>query len=182
MAKTHVSTSINGEPVEFLADPGSSLLDALRNTLGLTGTKEGCGTGDCGACTVDIDGQAVMSCQVTLGACEGAGVTTIEGLSPDRSHPVQLAWIAEQVTQCGFCDPGFIMAIAALLRRNPDPSDAEIAALPNLCRCGTYPRARLAIARARRIMSGEERAPATAAPGTRLEEAMRAVPALRPGR
>ena len=173
--------TLNGRAVDIRLDPATPLVFAIREAANLTGTKYACGTGDCGACTVDIDGQAVMSCQVTLGACEGAGVTTIEGLSPDRSHPVQLAWGAEQVTQCGFCDPGFIMAIAALLRRNPDPSEAEIAALPNLCRCGTYPRVRLAIARARAIMAGERVTPSAAAPGTRPDDAARSVPALQSG-
>jgi len=140
--------TVNGEPIEYRLDPATPLLWALRDASNLTGTKYGCDSRDCGACTVIIDGQAVTSCSVNLGQLEGATVTTIEGLSADRSHPVQQAWIAEQVTMCGYCEPGFIMAIAALLMVSPNPSDEQVAALPNICRCGAYPRIKKAIQRA----------------------------------
>src|SRR4051812_47659581 len=140
--------TINGEPIHYRLDPATPLLWALRDASNLTGTKYGCDSRDCGACTVIVDGRAVTSCSVTIGALEGARITTIEGLSADGSHPVQQAWLAEQVTQCGYCEPGFIMAIAALLEANPSPSKEAIAALPNLCRCGAYVRIRKAIARA----------------------------------
>ncbi|HEX6218662.1 MAG TPA: (2Fe-2S)-binding protein, partial [Sphingomicrobium sp.] len=129
-------------------DPETPLLWALREASNLTGTKYGCDEGTCGACTVIIDGRAVASCTVSIASLEGADITTIEGLSADRAHPIQQAWAAEQVSQCGYCEPGFIMAIAALLRASPSPSAAEIDALPNLCRCGAYVRIRRAIARA----------------------------------
>ena len=173
--------SVNDRPVEYRMEPDTPLLWALRDASNLTGTKYGCGTGDCGACTVDIDGEAIRSCLVTIAECEGRFVTTIEGLSRDRSHPVQQAWVAEQVPQCGFCQSGMIMAAAALLRRNNDPSDAEVdAAMTNICRCGTYPRIRSAIRLAARVMRGEERIAAAPPPGIRPEDAARAVPALRP--
>ena len=139
---------VNGEAVQYRLDPSTPLLFALRDASNLTGTKYGCDSRDCGACTVIIDGRAVRSCSVAVGELDGAEVTTIEGLSNDRSHPVQQAWLAEQVTMCGYCEPGFIMAIAALLQANPAPSDDEIAALPNICRCGSYLRIKKAIARA----------------------------------
>lgn len=162
-------------------DPETPLLWALRDASNLTGTKYGCGTGECGACTVDIDGQAIRSCLVTLAECEGRFVTTIEGLSRDRSHPVQQAWVAEQVPQCGFCQSGMIMAAVTLLRRNADPSDAEIdAAMTNICRCGSYPRIRTAIKRAGKVLRGEERIAAAPPPGIRPEDAAAAVPALLP--
>jgi isoquinoline 1-oxidoreductase alpha subunit len=140
--------TVNGEGVEYRLDPDTPLLWALRDASNLTGTKYGCDSRDCGACTVIIDGRAVTSCSVALRELEGATIITIEGLSSDGSHPVQQAWIAEQVTMCGYCEPGFIMAIAALLHSTPSPSEDAIAALPNLCRCGAYPRIRKAIARA----------------------------------
>ena len=140
--------TVNGEAVEYRLDPETPLLWALRDASNLTGTKYGCDSRDCGACTVIIDGHAVVSCSVALRELDGAQVTTIEGLSPDRSHPVQQAWLAEQATMCGYCEPGFIMAIAALLQASPSPSDEQIAALPNICRCGAYARIRKAIARA----------------------------------
>jgi len=130
--------TVNGEGVNYKLDPDTPLLWALRDASNLTGTKYGCDSQDCGACTVIVDGRAVLSCSVAVGSLEGAQVTTIEGLSPDRSHPVQQAWLAEQVTMCGYCEPGFIMAIAALLQASPAPSDEQIAALPNICRCGGY--------------------------------------------
>jgi isoquinoline 1-oxidoreductase alpha subunit len=147
--------TVNGEPIEYRLDPQTPLLWALRDASNLTGTKYGCDSRDCGACTVIVDGRAVTSCSVAIATLEGAQVTTIEGLG--GSHAVQQAWIAEQVTMCGFCEPGFIMAIAALLQSSPNPSAEQIAALPNICRCGAYPRIRQAIARA----SGAAAPPAT---------------------
>ena len=173
--------SVNDRPVEYCMEPETPLLWALRDASNLTGTKYGCGTGDCGACTVDIDGEAIRSCLVTIAECEGRFVTTIEGLTRDRSHPVQQAWVAEQVPQCGFCQSGMIMAAAVLLRKNSNPSDAEVdAAMTNICRCGTYPRIRSAIRLAARVMRGEERIAAAPPPGIRPDDAARAVPALRP--
>jgi isoquinoline 1-oxidoreductase subunit alpha len=151
---------VNGEPLEYKLDPETPLLWALRDASNLTGTKYGCDSRDCGACTVLIDGRAALSCGVPIGTLEGAQVTTIEGLSADRSHPVQQAWLAEQVTMCGYCEPGFIMAIAGLLQASPNPSDEQIAALPNICRCGAYPRIRKAIARAAQAASPPSAAPA----------------------
>ncbi len=148
------SLTINREPIEYNLDPDTPLLWALREASNLTGTKYGCDSRDCGACTVIVDGRAVMSCAVTVGVLEGAQVTTIEGLG--RGHPVQQAWLAEQVTMCGACEPGFIMAIAALLEANSNPDAAAIDALPNLCRCGAYPRIRRAIARAARATAQAE--------------------------
>jgi isoquinoline 1-oxidoreductase alpha subunit len=118
----------------------------LRDGANLTGTKYGCDSRDCGACTVIVDGRAALSCSVALRDLEGASVTTIEGLG--GKHPVQQAWLTEQASMCGFCEPGFIMAIAALIEASPSPSDEQIAAVPNICRCGAYPRIRKAIARA----------------------------------
>ncbi|MFL6721241.1 MAG: (2Fe-2S)-binding protein, partial [Sphingomonas sp.] len=133
---------------DYRLDPDTPLLWALRDASNLTGTKHGCDSHDCGACTVIVDDRAVLSCSVALRDLEGATVKTIEGLSADATHPVQQAWLAEQVTMCGTCEPGFIMAIAALLEASPSPSEEQIAALPNICRCGAYPRIRKAIARA----------------------------------
>jgi isoquinoline 1-oxidoreductase alpha subunit len=148
--------TVNGEGVHYKLDPQTPLLWALRDASNLTGTKYGCDSRDCGACTVIVDGRAVTSCSVSIGALEGASVTTIEGLSANGTHPVQQAWLAEQVTMCGYCEPGFIMAIAALLDASPAPSEEQIAALPNLCRCGAYPRIRKAIARAAKAGSPAE--------------------------
>jgi isoquinoline 1-oxidoreductase alpha subunit len=139
---------VNGEPIDYKLDPATPLLWALRDASNLTGTKYACDSRDCGACTVTIDGRAVMSCAVALRDLEGATITTIEGLSANGTHPVQQAWIAEGATMCGMCEPGFIMAIAALLESSASPSDEQIAALPNICRCGAYQRIRKAIARA----------------------------------
>ena len=138
--------TVNGEAIHYKLDPNTPLLWALRDASNLTGTKYGCDSRDCGACTVIIDGKAVTSCGVTIGELEGASITTIEGLG--GAHPVQEAWLAEQVTMCGYCEPGFIMAIAALLDANPSPANEDMAALPNICRCGAYPRIRRAIVRA----------------------------------
>ncbi|HEY0112451.1 MAG TPA: (2Fe-2S)-binding protein [Allosphingosinicella sp.] len=173
--------TVNGQPVHYRLDPETPLLWALRDASNLTGTKYGCGTGHCGACTVHVDGQAVRSCQVRIADLEGRFVTTIEGLSNDRSHPVQQAWAAESVPQCGFCQPGMIMAAAALLERSPAPSDEEMdAAITNICRCGTYPRVREAIRRAGRVKSGEERIASAPPPGIDPADAARQVPALKP--
>ena len=152
--------TVNNQPVEYRMDPQTPLLWALRDASNLTGAKYGCGTGECGACTVDIDGEAVQSCQVTIGGIEGRFVTTIEGLAKDRSHPVQQAMIAANVPQCGYCIPGVVMAASVLLRTNRSPSEADIkAAIPNICRCGIYPRLLSAIDRAARIARGEETTP-----------------------
>jgi isoquinoline 1-oxidoreductase subunit alpha len=138
--------SVNGRAVSVDADADMPLLWALRDHLGLTGTKYGCGIAACGACTVHVDGQPVRSCSFPLGAASGKQVLTIEGLSNDRSHPLQKAWIELQVPQCGYCQSGMIMAAAALLKERPHPTDDEIdAAITNLCRCGTYARIRRAI-------------------------------------
>ncbi len=142
--------TVNGEPIHYRLDPATPLLWALRDASNLTGTKYGCNSRDCGACTVIIDGRAATSCSVPIGTLEGAVVTTIEGLPGGGAHPVQQAWLAEQATMCGYCEPGFIMAIAALLDATPAPTEEQVAALPNLCRCGAYPRIRKAIVRASR--------------------------------
>jgi isoquinoline 1-oxidoreductase alpha subunit len=146
-----ISISINGKSYTVkVDDPNMPLLWALRDLLGLTGTKFGCGVGLCGACTVHLGGAPTRSCQTPISAIGNQAVTTIEGLSPDRSHPLQRAWIAEEVPECGYCQSGQLMTAAALLAKNPAPSDADIdAALSgNLCRCGTYQRIRRAIHRA----------------------------------
>lgn len=173
--------TVNNQPVFYRMDPETPLLWALRDASNLTGTKYGCGTGECGACTVDVDGEAVRSCQVTIAALEGRFVTTIEALSRDRSHPVQQAWAADNVPQCGFCQPGMIMAAAILLKKSPNPTDAEIdAAMNNICRCGTYPRIRDAIRHAARVASGGEAIAAAPPPGIDPADAAHAVPALTP--
>lgn len=141
--------TVNDRALDFALDPQTPLLFALRDAANLTGTKYGCGVGDCGACTVLVDGQALRSCLVTLAEAEGRRVTTIEGLSRGGGHPVQAALVEEQAIQCGFCTPGIVAAAAALLARNAAPSDAEIgAAITNLCRCGVYPRLGAAIRKA----------------------------------
>ena len=141
---------INGKSRTVDAEPDTPLLWVIRERLQMTGTKFGCGAAQCGACTVHLDGQPVRSCQTTVAQAAGKKITTIEGLHPEGRHPVQLAWIAEQVPQCGYCQSGQIMAAAALLARNPNPSDAQIvdAMSGNLCRCATYPRIKRAIKRA----------------------------------
>lgn len=145
-----VTLTVNGKRQDVDADPSTPLLWVLRDTLGLTGTKYGCGIAACGACTVLVDGSPVRTCITPVSSVGGKKITTIEGLSEDRSHPVQQAWIAEDVTQCGFCQSGQILAAVALLNKTPKPTDADIdAALSGvLCRCGTYLRIRRAIKRA----------------------------------
>ncbi len=147
--------NINGQSRTSSADPGMPLLWVLRDELHLTGTKFGCGVAACGACTVHVDGQAVRSCVMPVSAVAGQKIITIEALgSADQPHPLQAAWIAEQVPQCGYCQSGMLMAAAALLDKNPNPSDADIdTAMTNLCRCGTYQRVRAAIHRAAQSMS-----------------------------
>ncbi|GLQ06690.1 (2Fe-2S)-binding protein [Sneathiella chinensis] len=138
--------SINGQTTDIDAEEDTPLLWVLRDTVGLTGTKFGCGVAACGACTVHVDGEAVRSCVVPVSDVIGSEITTIEGLSPDGLDPVQVAWIEEQVPQCGYCQSGMIMAVSSLLRDNPSPTDADIDdAITNICRCGTYPRIRKAI-------------------------------------
>ncbi len=172
--------TVNDRPVEFHMDPQTPLLWALRDAANLTGTKYGCGSGDCGACMVLVDGAALRSCLISLTEAEGRSVTTIEGLSLDRSHPVQQALVAEVAIQCGFCTPGIAISAAALLARNADPSEDEIkAAVPNLCRCGVYPRLIRAVQRAGRVMRRLETISAAPAPGISSQDAARAVPALK---
>src|SRR3569832_299370 len=135
------SLTVNERPLRFDLAPQTPLLWALRDAANLTGTKYGCGVGDCGACMVLVDGEALRSCLITLGEAEGRVIATIEGLSRDRSHPAQQAMVAEQAIQCGFCTPGIVIAAAALLTHNADPSEADIKATnTNFCRCGVYPR------------------------------------------
>ena len=141
-----INIKVNGTPHQLDVEGDTPLLWVLREEVGLTGTKFGCGIAQCGACTVHINGQAVRSCSVQIGSLEGAEIVTIEGLSPDSSHPVQKAWLTEQVPQCGYCQSGQIMAAAALLKRNPKPTDKDIdEAMTNICRCGTYQRIREAV-------------------------------------
>ena len=141
MKTIQVATTVNGDAVEFVCTPDEPLLDVLRNRLGLTGTKEGCGTGDCGACTITLNGRMVCSCLVLAAEAEGATITTIEGLSNgDKLHPLQQAFIDHAALQCGICTPGILVAAKALLDRNPDPTDTELRywLAGNLCRCTGY--------------------------------------------
>ena len=149
-----VNLSVNGQSIATDAAADTPLLWVLRDHLGFTGTKFGCGAGLCGACTVHLDGAATRSCQVKLQDVQGKAITTIEGLSKDRSHAVQKAWLEIDVPQCGYCQSGQIMSAAALLKSNPSPSDADIdtAMSGNICRCGTYPRIRKAVHRAAEIL------------------------------
>jgi isoquinoline 1-oxidoreductase alpha subunit len=147
--------SINGETRAVEADADTPLLWVLRDHLAMTGTKFGCGIGQCGACTVHLDGAATRSCLVPLQAVTGVRVTTIEGLSADSSHALQRAWLDLNVAQCGYCQAGMLMAAAALLREHPNPSDGQIdAAMSNICRCGTYHRIRTAIHHAAAMAAG----------------------------
>lgn len=141
MSRIHVATTVNGDAVDFLADPRESLLDCLRDTLGLTGTKEGCGTGDCGACSVRVDGVLVCSCLVLGVEAEGKQIETVEGLASGGTlHPLQRKFIEHAALQCGFCTPGILVAAKALLDENPDPSEEEVRfwLAGNLCRCTGY--------------------------------------------
>ena len=148
-----VSITVNGKAYRLDIEPETPLLWVLRDEIGLTGTKFGCGIAHCGACTVHVNGEAMRSCSVPVGTIDGAKITTIEGLSPDAAHAVQQAWLAEDVPQCGYCQSGQIMAAAAFLASNPKPTDADIdAGITNICRCGTYERIRRAIHRAAALM------------------------------
>jgi isoquinoline 1-oxidoreductase alpha subunit len=163
-----VELSVNGRMralPDDLADPAMPLLWVLRDLLGLTGTKFGCGVAACGACTVLVDGQAVRSCAAPLASVATRRITTIEALgSAERPHALQRAWLEHQVPQCGYCQSGMLMAAAALLAANPQPSDRDIdAAITNICRCGTYPRIRAAIRSAAETLRGADRRPARAA-------------------
>jgi isoquinoline 1-oxidoreductase alpha subunit len=142
-----VTVTVNGHAHSLDLDPDTPLLWALRDTLGLTGTKFGCGVAACGACTVHVDGKPMRSCSVPVVAVDGAAITTIEGLAPAGGlHPVQQAWLDHQVPQCGYCQSGMIMAVSALLAEKPHPTDAEVdEAITNICRCGTFARVRRAI-------------------------------------
>jgi aerobic-type carbon monoxide dehydrogenase small subunit (CoxS/CutS family) len=150
-----VSITVNGKLHQLDVEDETPLLWVLRDEIGLTGTKYGCGIAQCGACTVHVNGEAMRSCSVPIGTIDGVAITTIEGLSADSSHPVQRAWLERDVPQCGYCQSGQIMAVAALLETNPKPSDAEINdAVTNICRCGTYERIRRAVHRAAEIKAG----------------------------
>ena len=145
-----ITLTVNGKKVTAEADPATPILWVLRDTLGLTGTKFGCGASLCGACTIHLDGQAIRSCVTPISDASGKTITTIEGLSANRSHPLQKAWIAEDVPQCGYCQSGMIMTAAALLAAKPKPTDADVegALGGHICRCGTYQRIRRAVQRA----------------------------------
>lgn len=147
--------SINGKTYKVDADPKMPLLWAIRDLANLTGTKYGCGIAQCGACTVHLNGTPVRSCSVPVSAAAKQNITTVEGLSENNNHPVQQAWIAEQVPQCGYCQSGQIMSAVALLKKNPNPTDQDIDAAMqgNICRCGTYPRIRKAIKTAAKMMT-----------------------------
>jgi isoquinoline 1-oxidoreductase alpha subunit len=173
--------TVNERPVEFDLDPRVPLLYALREAMNLTGTKACGGGANCsGACMVLVDGVALRSCAITLAEAEGRIIITIEGLSRDRSHPVQQAMVAQQAIQCGYCTPGIVISAAALLLRNPAPLREEIeAAIPNICRCGVYPRLVKAVEQAGRVAQRQERLSAAPAPGISAADAAKAVPALR---
>jgi carbon-monoxide dehydrogenase small subunit len=160
MAKTHVKTTINGEPVEFLCEPQLTLLEALRDELNLTGTKEGCTTGDCGACSVVLDGRLVCSCLVLAPEVEGRSVDTVEGVASGESlHPVQQKFLEHAALQCGICTPGLIVASKALLEKNPDPTEEEARYFlaGNLCRCTGYDKIIRAVLDAAEELRGEAR-------------------------
>jgi isoquinoline 1-oxidoreductase alpha subunit len=157
--------TLNGKPQTVNVDPKMPLLWVIRDHLNMTGTKFGCGMAFCGACTVHINGEATRSCVTPISSVASKSVTTIEGLSPNRNHPVQRAWMEIDVPQCGYCQSGQIMSAAALLAKTPKPTDAQIdeAMSGNICRCGTYPRIRRAIHRAAQLMAAPSKAPRTAA-------------------
>lgn len=141
MSKIHVTTTINGEPTEFLCDPADSLLDTLRDTLGMTGSKEGCGSGDCGACSITVDGRLVCSCLMLAAEADGHDIETIEGMADgDHLHPLQQKFLEMAALQCGICTPGVLVAAKSLLEKNPDPSETEVRywLAGNLCRCTGY--------------------------------------------
>lgn len=157
MAKQHVSTVINGDPIEFLCEANKSLLDVLRNDLGMTGTKEGCGTGDCGSCSVTLDGRLVCSCLVLGVEAEGKSVQTIEGMANgEHLHVLQRKFLEHAALQCGICTPGFLVAARSLLERNPDPTEEEVRfwLAGNLCRCTGYNKIIEAVLDAAREMRG----------------------------
>ena len=162
-----ISFDVNGKPRRVEVDPATPLLWVLRDTLAMTGTKFGCGMALCGACTVHINGEALRSCITPVSDVAGKRVTSIEGLSADGTHPLQLAWIAEQVPQCGYCQSGQIMSAAALLKKKPRPTDADIdeAMNGNICRCGTYQRIRRAVHRAAGSAAAPPRKGAAKSPG-----------------
>jgi aerobic carbon-monoxide dehydrogenase small subunit len=152
-----VSTTVNGDPVEFACEPNETLLDALRNRLGLTGAKEGCGTGDCGACSVQVDGRLVCACLVLGVEAEGREIDTVEGMADGATlHPLQTKFIEHAALQCGVCTPGFLIAAKALLEHNPDPSEEEIrfGLAGNLCRCTGYDKIVRAVQDAAKVMRG----------------------------
>ncbi len=161
MKKLHVSATVNGEPTEFLCEPQQTLLDVLRDELNLTGTKEGCGSGDCGACSVILDGRVVCSCLVLAAEAEGSSITTVEGLAQgDVLHPLQRKFLEHAALQCGFCTPGILVAAKALLDRNPNPTEAELrfGLAGNLCRCTGYDKIIRAVLDAAAEMRGENAA------------------------
>jgi carbon-monoxide dehydrogenase small subunit len=162
MSKRHVSASVNGDPVEFLTDPGVTLLDALRDQLGLTGSKEGCGSGDCGACSVILDGRLVCSCLVLAAEAQGRRIETIEGMATGGAlHPLQQKFLEHAALQCGFCTPGLLVAAKALLDANPDPSESEARywLAGNLCRCTGYDKVIRAVMDAAADLRQERKAP-----------------------
>ncbi|MFA5912803.1 MAG: (2Fe-2S)-binding protein [Burkholderiales bacterium] len=157
MSRNHVSATVNGDQVEFLCETGQTLLDALRDELRLTGTKEGCGTGDCGACSVMVDGRLVCSCLMLAVEAEGKAIETVEGMAKDEKlHPLQKKFIEHAALQCGICTPGFLIAARALLERNPDPTESEVRfwLAGNLCRCTGYQKIVEAVLDAGREMRG----------------------------
>jgi carbon-monoxide dehydrogenase small subunit len=161
MSKIHVTATVNGDPAEFLTDPGTTLLDALRDELGLTGSKEGCGSGDCGACSVMVDGRLVCSCLVLAAEAEGRRIETIEGLAQGTElHPLQQKFLEHAALQCGFCTPGLLVASKALLDANPDPTEEEARywLAGNLCRCTGYDKVIRAVLDAAAVLRQERRA------------------------
>ena len=161
MSKIHVTATVNGDPAEFLTDPGTTLLDALRDELGLTGSKEGCGSGDCGACSMMLDGRLVCSCLVLAAEAEGRRIETIEGLAQGSElHPLQQKFLEHAALQCGFCTPGLLVASKALLDANPDPTEEEARywLAGNLCRCTGYDKVIRAVLDAAAVLRQERRA------------------------